>query len=98
MSSLRESGCFFNRLPDGPVRTRGGRPRRAPRPGVLTLAAMTGSPPSDPQRPDPLRSDDLTTPRPTTIDKRRAEHKDPARLSSTTDQRLLDSRGPAEWV
>jgi uncharacterized protein (TIGR00730 family) len=59
---------------------------------------MTGSPPSDPQRPDPLRSDDLTTPRPTTIDKRRAEHKDPARLSSTTDQRLLDSRGPAEWV
>ena len=59
---------------------------------------MTGSPPSDPLRPDPLRSDDLTTPRPTTIDKRRAEHKDPARLSSTTDQRLLDSRGPAEWV
>jgi uncharacterized protein (TIGR00730 family) len=59
---------------------------------------MTGSLPSDPQRPDPLRSDDLTTPRPTTIDKRRAEHKDPARLSSTTDQRLLDSRGPAEWV
>ena len=59
---------------------------------------MTGSPPSDPQRPDPLRSDDLTTPRPTTIDKRRAEHKDPARLSSTTDQRLLDSRAPAEWV
>jgi uncharacterized protein (TIGR00730 family) len=41
---------------------------------------------------------DLTTPRPTTIDKRRPEHKDPARLSSTTDQRLLDSRGPAEWV
>jgi uncharacterized protein (TIGR00730 family) len=59
---------------------------------------MTGSPPSDALRPDPLRSDDLTTPRPTTIDKRRAEHKDPARLSSTTDQRLLDSRGPAEWV
>ena len=59
---------------------------------------MTGSPPSDPLRPDPLRSDDLTTPRPTTIDKRRVEHKDPARLSSTTDQRLLDSRGPAEWV
>ena len=59
---------------------------------------MTGSLPSDPLRPDPLRSDDLTTPRPTTIDKRRSEHKDPARLSSTTDQRLLDSRGPAEWV
>ena len=37
-------------------------------------------------------------PRPTTIDKRRPEHRDPARLSSTTDQRLLDSRGPAEWV
>jgi uncharacterized protein (TIGR00730 family) len=59
---------------------------------------MTGSSPFDPLRPDPLRSDDLTTPRPTTIDKRRAEHRDPARLSSTTDQRLLDSRGPAEWV
>jgi uncharacterized protein (TIGR00730 family) len=44
------------------------------------------------------RFDDLTTPRPTTIDKRRAEHKDPARLSSTTDQRLLDSRGPGDWV
>ena len=42
--------------------------------------------------------DDLTTPRPTTIDKRRSEHKDPARLSSTTDQRLLDQRGPADWV
>jgi uncharacterized protein (TIGR00730 family) len=58
---------------------------------------MTGSPSSDPRH-DPLRSDDLTTPRPTTIDKRRPEHRAPARLSSTTDQRLLDSRGPAEWV
>ncbi|MFC5062107.1 TIGR00730 family Rossman fold protein [Actinomycetospora atypica] len=42
--------------------------------------------------------DDLTTPRPTTIDRRRSEHRDPARLSSTTDQRLLDQRGPADWV
>jgi len=41
---------------------------------------------------------DATAPRPTTIDRRRAEHRDPARLSSTTDQRLLDSRGPADWV
>src|SRR3954468_15891414 len=41
---------------------------------------------------------DATAPRPTTIDRRRPEHRDPARLSSTTDQRLLDSRGPADWV
>jgi uncharacterized protein (TIGR00730 family) len=47
---------------------------------------------------DPRKADDLTTPRPTTIDKRRPEHRDPARLSSTTDQRLLDSRGHGAWV
>ena len=47
---------------------------------------------------DGSQFDDLTTPRPTTIDKRRSEHKDPARLSSTTDQRLLDRRGQADWV
>src|SRR3954468_10262855 len=41
---------------------------------------------------------DATEPRPITIDRRRPEHRDPARLSSTTDQRLLDSRGPADWV
>src|SRR5690242_17792574 len=41
---------------------------------------------------------DATAPRPTTIDRRRPEHRDPGRLSSTTDQRLLDSRGPADWV
>lgn len=43
------------------------------------------------------RGEDLA-PRPTTIDRRRPEHRDPARLSSTTDQRLLDSRGPIDWV
>src|SRR3954466_14490608 len=43
---------------------------------------------------DPVGGD-ATAPRPTTIDRRRPEHRDPARLSSTTDQRLLDSRGPA---
>ena len=41
---------------------------------------------------------DATAPRPSDIDRRRPEHRDPARLSSTTDQRLLDSRGPADWV
>ena len=41
---------------------------------------------------------DATAPRPSSIDKRRPEHRDPHRLTSTTDQRLLDSRGPADWV
>jgi uncharacterized protein (TIGR00730 family) len=59
---------------------------------------MTGPPPID-REPHSLNSyDDDTAPRPTAIDRRRPEHRDPARLSSTTDQRLLDSRGPAEWV
>ncbi len=57
---------------------------------------MTG-PRNDLLHDDPAGRD-ATAPRPTTIDRRRAQHRDPARLSSTTDQRLLDSRGPADWV
>ena len=48
--------------------------------------------------PDDPAGRDATAPRPTTIDRRRPEHRDPQRLSSTADQRLLDSRGPASWV
>ena len=44
----------------------------------------------------PRRED--SAPRPTSVDKRRPEHRDPTRLTSTTDQRLLDQRGPVDWV
>lgn len=62
-----------------------------------TAANKTPANPATVPTGNPLSAQAIA-PRPTAIDRRRPEHQSPERQSSTTDQRLLDSRGPAEWV